>query len=855
MSHDETWTETYASSGPFDVFAPANAVVAGRYALGGLLGRGGFGQVHRATDLRTDREVALKQVRVSTDRARTLIRREVAALRHARLPGIVHLLDDGPTPEGWYLVMDLVSGTYFPGGPIPMPWTRLQPLVLRLIEVLLPLHCAGLVHRDLKPANVLVDPHTGALTVVDLGLARGPALRTRPEEAKREGTPGYSAPEQLAGFEGDSRADLYAVGIMVVEALTGTRPPRHTARQPRLLPEALHAQAGLSAEAAVALLALLDPDPERRPTSAIDLLSALGGAPPGPLAGGRILSQTIGRIPESGLRGLFASPSRFLHIEEDGARLLFTRTGGWPTRVDQEVGAWLRMGFCHWVDGKIVLDRASIERLTTLGGPLAPPAGPDPTLGALQAEVLAAARVSGAGTRLSVVAQVSGRSLAEVEGAVDALELLGLAWRMDRDRVGASAGAPIPLAQLSRLARRLPAGHPGRIQAALREGSPKAALEEIEVALESPDEEAMRGGLLRLALDLARELEEPACIAFWLSEVSAWCAADRSPAGLEEALWEVARTEPRDHEIEQIERLLRVIQAQRHGRPVPEPIGLLPEFQHEGLERLRRGERVREARLRGTEAMAAEVEGMADWARSGPPDRLGQWLGWLGLVRYRQNRPSQAAELHLEAMELRTSPVGRLTAMINAAAATLESGEPGAAEQIARGALALAERRRDLAREVDLVWILRAAAYKLERPLPADPSLVRDARTAGHAAGLLALQEAALAWRGGDHRQARLLAAEAEELTRASDSDTWALSCAFRRGLGDATCGPDDLAQRCRAIASPAVRAQALTWLAVAQKSEVLADEARAAALEAPQPPGRRQEILSMREAGDLSLL
>ena len=208
---------------PTDKAAPST-LLAGRYRIGALLGSGGSGQVHRAVDRLTGQDVAVKLVRLRFDRGWNRLRREIAALRHARLPGIVRLRDDGPTDDGWYLAMDLAAGAAFPGRAGPMPWTELRPLVLRLLEILLPMHCAGLVHRDIKPANVLVDPATGAITVVDLGLARGTALRAGPAESYFEGTPAYAPPEQVIGAEVDARGDLYAVGIMAWEALLGWRP-------------------------------------------------------------------------------------------------------------------------------------------------------------------------------------------------------------------------------------------------------------------------------------------------------------------------------------------------------------------------------------------------------------------------------------------------------------------------------------------------------------------------------------------------------------------------------------------------------------------------------------------------------
>lgn len=255
-----------------------------RFLARGRLGKGGFGEVWRAWDQQLGREVAVKLVRLGPDEHRRF-RREVAAMRRLALPGLVRLLDfNAGEKEGW-LSMEVVEGGAFPGAEAPAPWPWLAPRLAALLAALGPLHAAGFVHRDLKPNNVLVD-EAGVVTVLDLGLAAGPAAgSTITESGTVLGTPRYMAPEQCRGARADARADLYAVGVMAYEALTGEVPHEREGVRSLLraraffpAPPVASKAPGLPWHVAAAIDALLAFDPARRPPTAEAALRLLGGA-------------------------------------------------------------------------------------------------------------------------------------------------------------------------------------------------------------------------------------------------------------------------------------------------------------------------------------------------------------------------------------------------------------------------------------------------------------------------------------------------------------------------------------------------------------------------------------------------
>ncbi len=195
--------------------------VGGRYALQRRIGTGGHGEVWSARDGLTGRDVAVKLLRdASRGTFSARVRREIAALRLLHVPGVVRLLDEGADELGAFVVMELLRGTAFPGRATPCTWGEIAETTVALLETLGRIHHAGVVHRDLKPANVLVDD-AGLPTVLDFGVAFAPMEGTGDAAPEMVGTPAYLAPEQVAREPVSPATDLYALGLMLYEALSG----------------------------------------------------------------------------------------------------------------------------------------------------------------------------------------------------------------------------------------------------------------------------------------------------------------------------------------------------------------------------------------------------------------------------------------------------------------------------------------------------------------------------------------------------------------------------------------------------------------------------------------------------------
>lgn len=222
---------------------PATREPVAGYVVSGELGRGGQGIVYRATQTATRRAVALKMLTrgaFAGDRERRRLEREIEVLAGLRHPGVVTVFDGGVTPGGRaWLAMELVEGRRLDAasadlraaaGPSGRGRDRDRSVATLIRDVTAAVEAAhrlGVMHRDLKPGNVLVDD-AGAPRVLDFGLARpvrgGDHAVT--ETGAILGTLVYAAPEQLAAAPGgvDVRADVFALGVMLFEALAGTRP-------------------------------------------------------------------------------------------------------------------------------------------------------------------------------------------------------------------------------------------------------------------------------------------------------------------------------------------------------------------------------------------------------------------------------------------------------------------------------------------------------------------------------------------------------------------------------------------------------------------------------------------------------
>lgn len=222
----------HESSEPFE-----GMLIGNRYRLESRIGTGGFGVVFDATDKEENKRVAIKILSpaLSQDR-RTLarFRREAIAASRIQHPGIIKIDDFGIEDEGVsYIVME-----FLPGHDVAallekegkLAPRRAANLIMQCAEALFAAHQAGVLHRDLKPANIFVIEEHGEerVKIIDFGIAKdfgsNPRTADLTSASKVVGTPYYMSPEQARGVELDGRADIYSLGIILFELLTGRRP-------------------------------------------------------------------------------------------------------------------------------------------------------------------------------------------------------------------------------------------------------------------------------------------------------------------------------------------------------------------------------------------------------------------------------------------------------------------------------------------------------------------------------------------------------------------------------------------------------------------------------------------------------
>jgi eukaryotic-like serine/threonine-protein kinase len=211
-----------------------------RYRIDAIIGQGGMGVVYRATHIHIDTEYAVKVLNpelVSNQTAIERFRLEAKAAGRIRHPNAVQVTDFGITPEGVvYLVMELLAGSSLRkllDETAPFRVERVREILLQICGAVEAAHHKGIIHRDLKPDNILVSQSNGQETikVLDFGIAKlkeqaaFPALKAPLTQAGTLiGTPEYMSPEQCQGHALDPRADVYSIGVMLYEMLSGQLP-------------------------------------------------------------------------------------------------------------------------------------------------------------------------------------------------------------------------------------------------------------------------------------------------------------------------------------------------------------------------------------------------------------------------------------------------------------------------------------------------------------------------------------------------------------------------------------------------------------------------------------------------------
>jgi serine/threonine-protein kinase len=262
----------------------------GRYQLLGVLGRGGFATVYRAHDPLLQRDVALKTLLPHLAEEREVRDRFIAeSQRIAQLhhPNIITVYDVGEAEGRPFFTMELIEGYTLnrlmsDGG---QPLTRVAGMMQGLCSAVDYLHQHHLVHRDIKPANIMIDAESGRVVLMDFGVARVIDQKQFTQTGISIGTPTAMAPEQVRGKPAGPAADIYSLGVLTYQLLTG-KPPfsgdtayilyAHAHESPPPLRELVE---GLPETAYEAVDSALAKSPERRPRQASDLAAALAGTP------------------------------------------------------------------------------------------------------------------------------------------------------------------------------------------------------------------------------------------------------------------------------------------------------------------------------------------------------------------------------------------------------------------------------------------------------------------------------------------------------------------------------------------------------------------------------------------------
>jgi serine/threonine-protein kinase len=273
----------------------AMTILAGRYRLEGVIGRGGMSTVYRASDRVLQRTVAVKVMSpaLAEDDPSYVTRfeREARAAASLSHPGIVTVYDTGVDEEMRFIAMEFVDGetlTQLIHREAPLDPDRAAWIAAEVADALEAAHQAGLVHRDVKPGNVMI-ARDGSVKVLDFGIARALDSATITKTGSMLGAMPYMPPEHARGEPIDARSDLYSLGCVLYEMLTGARPFRDVTtaifqqqrgagpRPPR------EANPQVGRELSALVLQMLARAPAKRPQSAAEVRDRLRGAPAPPV--------------------------------------------------------------------------------------------------------------------------------------------------------------------------------------------------------------------------------------------------------------------------------------------------------------------------------------------------------------------------------------------------------------------------------------------------------------------------------------------------------------------------------------------------------------------------------------------
>jgi serine/threonine protein kinase len=320
------------------------------YEVASLLSAVGVSAVYRARHVVTGDEVALKVLPrelAADDAQRLRFIREAQFARALAHPAVVRVRDAGETKDGLYIAMDYIAGRDLGRllarhGPLSPP--RVVSMLTPVAEALDAAHAAGIIHRDVKPSNILIasgdpDHADGTCLLTDFGLSRAPSrdVRRLTQAGTFVGSIAYAAPERISGEASDHRVDVYALGCVLCECLTGEPPfPRerlaaviaaHLSEPPPAVSGRLH---GLPLALDPVIATALAKDPAARYGTCLALIEAVGAA----------VRKPVAASPRPGVRAAsvqltvdWHTHQAALRVDSSGAPLqLYWDGGGWVER-------------------------------------------------------------------------------------------------------------------------------------------------------------------------------------------------------------------------------------------------------------------------------------------------------------------------------------------------------------------------------------------------------------------------------------------------------------------------------------------------------------------------------------------
>ena len=764
-------------------------VIAGRYEIGKEIGRGQSATVHLAVDQVLGRNVAVKVFHVDQEKAFDRVRREAAALRLLRLPGVVEIYDDARDGDLAVIVMDYVQGSPFPGHLASRTWDHLKERMVQLLQILARIHWAGVIHCDIKPSNVLVGTD-GRLQILDLGISKSPLLQQGPRPRTRvAGTFAFMAPEIWEGVAPTAASDLYSVGILMQKAM---------AQNELMEGDRYRDVPGFVVD--TLMPGLLAEDPQDRFESAADVLELLQ-----PQESGRSqpTAETIGQLEP---RQLFAGSDRLHWIPSDASAALVREC------IDGDLGPldvlrrWTRSGWGRWEGGRYVVTRAALEQLG-------------------QRRQIHRSAVAERGVELA-------QGLTEPVSAdavpTDALPGFGVVT------IGARITCSYPRSDLEaeheayRLAERLlDQGHldaallhleQGLSSARLRASmqvTPRACSLLLKWALAT----GTRQSVHRARFELQRFPDSDRLRPYESLARAALLALDGDPQGSLDLIDRIGTIDEPEGDL--------CVQSVRAfaSRCSPDP-------------------EVHESAIRFLEAWAASSE---------HPDAAGAERDWAGWFAYFNGDYARAGSLQEQAGGLLVSPIRKLNACLNAATSYLEGERYTDARRLATSALDQARTLRHPHYAGRAEWVLRSTEYRTGIDQEPDLELIEAAAQleVPHLYAQLCLNEAAFAWRSTDIEIATDLARRATQAfaTAGDPAAAFLARSLLLSLLSDRSIPLLDLQTALAACPMPLLALQSLALLASAGIHAPWAKES-ALPLLSSLPAGftARRELLSLAE-------